>query len=130
MTGQISDGRGLDAAYWGRNVRQTVRFAAAVNGAAEAGIQLFVEVSPHPVLGGVIGECLAAVGREGAAFASLRRQRPERESLLGTLAELYMAGCDMQWQGLFSIPAQHVTLPLYPWQHERYWFEPSSSAHG
>ncbi|WP_344044182.1 acyltransferase domain-containing protein, partial [Saccharothrix xinjiangensis] len=37
----------LDAEYWYRNLRQTVRFAPVVESLGEA---VFVEVSPHPVL--------------------------------------------------------------------------------
>ena len=40
----------MDAGYWYDNLRQTVRFDAAVRVAVEAGHTTFVEVGPHPVL--------------------------------------------------------------------------------
>ena len=126
VTGGASDGHNFDAAYWGRNMRQTVRFADAVQSAAQDGLHLFVELSPHPVLAGVTSDCLAAAGLRGTALASLRRQRPEREGLLGTLAELYAWGCDVNWDALYPTAGMHVDLPLYAWQRQRYWFEPAT----
>ncbi|MEK8104544.1 hypothetical protein NKG94_03985 [Micromonospora sp. M12] len=40
----------LDAAYWYRNLRETVRYADAV-----AGFDTVVEVSPHPILARELG---------------------------------------------------------------------------
>ncbi|MED7953095.1 acyltransferase domain-containing protein, partial [Streptomyces sp. BE303] len=43
-------GRELDGGSWYRNLRQTVRFAEAVDTLAAEGFRAFVEVSAHPVL--------------------------------------------------------------------------------
>ncbi|WP_373315980.1 acyltransferase domain-containing protein, partial [Streptomyces canarius] len=43
-------GEELDAGYWFRNLRQTVRFETAVRALAEEEFGAFVEVSAHPVL--------------------------------------------------------------------------------
>ncbi|WP_030844781.1 acyltransferase domain-containing protein, partial [Streptomyces hygroscopicus] len=50
VTGELLDTAGLDAGYWYRNLRQPVRFQAAVEALAEQGYGAFVEVSSHPVL--------------------------------------------------------------------------------
>jgi acyl transferase domain-containing protein len=50
VTGEIEDGRALDAAYWVRNLRQPVLLSTAVVRLLEDGHDVFVEVSPHPVL--------------------------------------------------------------------------------
>ncbi|MYW22067.1 acyltransferase domain-containing protein, partial [Streptomyces sp. SID2955] len=41
---------GLDAGYWYRNLRQTVRFADTVQALLDDGFRLFIESSAHPVL--------------------------------------------------------------------------------
>ncbi|KPC63694.1 acyltransferase domain-containing protein, partial [Streptomyces chattanoogensis] len=51
----------MDAAYWHRNLRQTVEFETATSALADQGFGLFVEVSPHPVLTFAIQD-VAAVG--------------------------------------------------------------------
>ncbi|MYU19970.1 acyltransferase domain-containing protein, partial [Streptomyces sp. SID8361] len=40
----------LDAGYWYRNLRSTVRFAPSIDRLIEEGFAAFVEVSAHPVL--------------------------------------------------------------------------------
>ncbi|WP_436792101.1 type I polyketide synthase, partial [Yinghuangia sp. YIM S10712] len=49
-TGTLLDTAELDAGYWYRNLRGTVRFEEAVRGLLGSGHGVFVEVSPHPVL--------------------------------------------------------------------------------
>jgi acyl transferase domain-containing protein/acyl-CoA synthetase (AMP-forming)/AMP-acid ligase II/acyl carrier protein len=40
------------------------------------------------------------------------------------LATLFTLGYPVQWrQGRQSRPARRVTLPTYPWQHQRYWID-------
>ena len=56
------DGATLDAEYWWRNLRQPVRFAAAVQALAGDGHRAFVEVSPHPVLIPALRDNLATDG--------------------------------------------------------------------
>ncbi|WP_189788799.1 type I polyketide synthase, partial [Streptomyces capitiformicae] len=50
VTGDRLDMSEMDAGYWYRNLRATVRFEDAVRGLLAEGHRAFVEVSPHPVL--------------------------------------------------------------------------------
>jgi acyl transferase domain-containing protein/acyl carrier protein len=50
VTGGLLDGLELDANYWYRNLRDTVRFEAATHALLDDGFQAFIEISPHPVL--------------------------------------------------------------------------------
>ncbi len=50
VTGGLLDTASLDAEYWYRNLRDTVQFERAVQAALGDGCEVFVEVSPHPVL--------------------------------------------------------------------------------
>jgi len=128
VSGAEASGAEFDAAYWGRNVREPVRFAAAIGALAQDQYSIFLEISPHPVLSGAVADCLAAGGHEGSAVASLRRGRDERASLLTALGELYACGCKVAWDGLYPERGRHVPLPSYPWQRQRYWFEPATPA--
>jgi acyl transferase domain-containing protein len=73
VTGTQATGREFDAKYWGSNIRQTVRFADAIQSMLDAGIQSFVELSPHPVLATSVVECAEAVSRPVEVLLSLRR---------------------------------------------------------
>jgi acyl transferase domain-containing protein/NADPH:quinone reductase-like Zn-dependent oxidoreductase len=129
VTGECADETVFDADYFARNMRQPVRFAEAIGAMSDAGCNLFVELSPHPVLSQSIVECVAPLGREPVVLASLRRGRAERETLLQAGAGLYAAGCDLNWKELQPSSGSVVTLPGYCWQRTRYWLRPRPDDH-
>ncbi len=123
VTGALATAERFDATYFGRNVREPVRFASAIGAMAVDGHDLFLELGPHPVLGGAIAECLEAGGHAGRALASLRRGRCERDTLLEACAALYAAGCSPAWDAV-QRGGNIASLPAYPWQRKRYWIRP------
>jgi len=123
VTGSQVIGTELDAEYWWQNIRNPVRFAAAIDGLLQAECNLFLEIGPQPVLAGAIGRCVAESKREGTVVSSLRRQEPERTMLLGALGKLYTLGYPVDWKPQFPGAGHFVLLPAYPWQRERHWHE-------
>lgn len=109
-----------DASYFGRNVRQPVRFAGAVQEMLRE-CNLLVEIGPHPVLAAAIADCVSPAQTAPVVLTSLRRGRPERETMLQACAGAYAAGCDIDWKDLEAGPGQIVDLPSYPWQRRRHW---------
>jgi acyl transferase domain-containing protein/NAD(P)-dependent dehydrogenase (short-subunit alcohol dehydrogenase family) len=124
VTGGLADGVAFDAAYFGRNVRDTVRFADAVT-ALPAGLAL-LEIGPHPVLARALVACRASAEAPPVVVASLRRGRPERETLLQAAATLYGAGVLSEPGRLQPGPGRTVSLPAYPWQRRRHWLPGSA----
>jgi acyl transferase domain-containing protein/acyl carrier protein len=122
VTGAAVDGTALDGAYWARNVREPVRFAAAVEALAGSGV--FLEIGPHPVLSVAISQTLD----QATVLASLRRGRDERETLLEALGRLWTLGLPVDWSGVHPDGGRHVHLPSYPFQRQRYWFGIENSA--
>ena len=111
-----------DGTYWAANLRNPVRLAAAVAAAAADGYRLFLEVSPHPVLVHSVGETLGELDIEDGYVAhSLRRAKPERETLVTNLGALYCAGVPVDWSALRPAGGQLVDLPVMGWQHRPYW---------
>ncbi len=127
VTGQRAEGAEFNAHYWGENMRNPVLFAAAVDRLIEAGYDLFLELSAHPVLAQSISECLAQAGKKGTVISSLRRKEPERVMLLGTLGKLYTLGYPVDLSRLYPEGGRFIRLPCYPWQRERYWQETEES---
>ena len=119
VTGERLDGRAMDARYWGRNMRDAVRFAPAVAALARDGYKLFLEIAPHPVLAWGIEAVLAEHGG-GTVASSLRRGRPERVCMLEALGQLYTHGAAVDWNAV-QRGGQRVSLPHYPWQRSRFW---------
>ncbi len=126
---KVIDGSSLDARYWYRNLRQTVRFADAVQGALADGHSMFVEVSPHPVLTLALGGLLGVQGSRGAVVATLRRDDGTIERVLLGLGELHSRGLTVAWQSYFaSSKPRRVALPTYAFQRERCWLDADARA--
>jgi acyl transferase domain-containing protein len=125
--GFVAEGE-LDASYWWANMRQTVRLTDAVEGAFAERARVFVEVSPHPGLLPTLEERRLEHAVDGAIVASLSRGRPERAAMLEGLGELYVQGCEVDWNGVFPHGGRRVSLPTYPWQRKR--FAPSETTLG
>ncbi|MGW6787769.1 type I polyketide synthase [Streptomyces chartreusis] len=125
VTGGRLDTTALDAGYWYRNLRQTVRMEAATRALLAAGHRVFVESSPHPVLAGAIGETCEAAGAEGAVvLGSVRRQAGDARAFLLSAAGGWAAGLPVDWRPCFPSAARSepaVELPTYPFQRRRYW---------
>jgi len=122
VEGRVLPGRAFDAAYWGRNLRESVRFAATLARMARDGCSAFVELSAHPVLVGSIQEILAAGGvTRTAVVGSLRRQHGEMRALREAMAALHAAGVGIDWAAAFPGDGRCVDLPSYPWQRRRFW---------
>jgi len=123
VTAAVASGADLGAEYWVRNLREPVMFSTAIEKLIEDGIDVFLEVSPHPILLPAIQQCLFHLERDGIALGSLRREEKERESLLSTLASLYAIGRPIEWSRLCPPGGECAPLPRYPWQRERFWFD-------
>jgi len=127
VTGDVVRGSALDAAYWARNIRQTVRFADAMARAVTMETGLFVEVGPHAVLTVSAQECVDAARGTALAVASLRRNQDERSSMLAALGTIYTRGGSVDWTGVYGT-SPVVDLPAYPYQRQRHWLRRAASA--
>ncbi|MEV4517243.1 SDR family NAD(P)-dependent oxidoreductase, partial [Dactylosporangium sp. NPDC049525] len=125
VTGEPVDAVDLDAGYWWRNLREPVRFDAAVRALARDGHTLFVEVSPHPVLTTPVEETLARLGVDGAAVGTLRRDHGGAGQFRAAVAHAYTCGASVDWTTVFGPSARRlVELPTYPFERQRYWLTP------
>ncbi len=91
VTGAPIAGSTLDAAYWGRNLREKVRFRQGIGALIGAGHRSFVEIAPHPLFAAQIAQMMP-----GALVVSpLRRGAADMAAVEAALAPLGSA----QWQG-------------------------------
>ncbi len=127
LLGRAAQGREFAAGYWGRNLREPVRFEACVAQLLDADARCFVELGPHAVLGGAVRESAQARGIGVTALACGRRDEPEQCCALSVVASLWVAGLDIDWRRVLP-RGRVVDLPLYPWQRERHWSETGSLA--
>ncbi|GLW22311.1 hypothetical protein Mame01_23540 [Microbispora amethystogenes] len=123
VTGGRFDPAELDAGYWYRNLRDTVRFQEAVEAALGDGHTVFVEAGPHPVLTPDIRKILDATGRDGLVTGTLHRDRGDLDEFLRALGVLHVNGGDVDWSGTVRPGARRVPLPTYPFRRRRYWLD-------
>ena len=128
VTGQAMHGLEFDALYWARNMREPVLFSAAVQHLVADGHDIFLEISPNPILLSAMQQGFHQFGQEAAVLPSLRREEDEHTVLLGSLGALYTLGYPVDWNLIYPDGGRCIPLPLYPWQRERCWFEPSTGA--
>ena len=118
-----------DGAYWRRQARERVEFAAGVEALAGAGVDLVVEIGPRPVLGPLVRACWPAADAESgtpgpAVLSSLGGRTGSGEGFAAAVAEAYEAGSELDFEGLYDgEERRRVRLPTYPFQRRRYWVE-------
>jgi acyl transferase domain-containing protein len=152
VTADSLDGGELNADYWYRNLRETVRFEQASRALMNAGHCTFVEISPHPVLTVSLGETAdeltsgrkptgnakqssgarrradptdkAGLSSAVVAIGSLRHNEGGPRRFLTSLGEAWVNGVRVDWETLFRGSGAGTTqLPTYPFQRKRYWLD-------
>jgi acyl transferase domain-containing protein len=123
VTGLVVEaGSDLGTGYWVRQVREPVRFGAALQTVRRiAGEGLWVEIGPHPVLTGLGRPWLAG----GEWVPTLRRGQDDWKMLLGAVGTLWTRGVGIDWRGDEAAGGHRSVagLPTYPFQRERHWLE-------
>ncbi|WP_156107367.1 type I polyketide synthase, partial [Streptomyces violaceusniger] len=129
VSGELVDTAGLDAEYWYRNLRQTVELEATTRTLLGSGHDVFIEVSPHPVLTLPVQQTVEAAGAQAVVVGTLRRDEGGLERFLTSIAELHVNGAGVDWPKVFAgHGARQVDLPTYAFQRQRYWPQPSDDA--
>jgi acyl transferase domain-containing protein/SAM-dependent methyltransferase/aryl carrier-like protein len=122
LTGKaVERDRPVDARYWRRHLRETVRFADGLAAAEVADEGVFLEIGAEPQL------LALAEGIDPARqVASMRRggAKGEWEELLTAAARLYTLGVHLDWKGVNAGRAwRKLSLPGYSFARTRHWFE-------
>ncbi|MFG2880524.1 SDR family NAD(P)-dependent oxidoreductase, partial [Streptomyces sp. NPDC048337] len=122
VTADWADGTEMDGGYWYRNLRRTVLFEDATQALLAQRHDVFLEMSPHPVLAVGLAETIEAAGADGLVIGSLRRHRGGLDQLLTSVATAFTGGVPVDWTAYYEgSDAQHVDLPTYAFQHEHFW---------
>jgi len=124
VTGELVTDRAVDAAYWVENLCSPVKFSAAVRRLLDRGRDTFLEISPHPILLSAVRGDAQDLSRACTLLPSMRRDDPDRATMLASLGTLYTRGQSVAWAQLYPSDAQCVAAPTYPWQRDRFWLDP------
>ncbi|AGL19227.1 type I polyketide synthase [Actinoplanes sp. N902-109] len=118
----LTDADRLDAGYWYRNLRGTVRFEPAVRDLIAQDHRVFIELGAHPTLLAAITATADAQAADVTATGSIRRDDGGPDRLLRSMAELFVRGVPIAWETLTPARTpEPAALPTYPFDHQRYW---------
>ena len=111
--------------YWREHVRQPVQFDLSIRTLRELGASCFLEIGPKPTLLAMGQACLP--DEDLVWLPSLRPKRSDWSVILESLQTFYLSGARVDWQGFDrGYSREKVSLPTYPFQHQRYWFRSSN----
>ncbi len=127
VTAEELAGSEMDATYWWRNVREPVLFGPAILQLLKRYPTSFLELGPHPALASSLRDCGEAAGKHPHVFHSLKREVDEQEEILGNLAQLHLAGAELDWLAINQGRGVPMDLPSYPWSNESFWLETDAS---
>ncbi|HEX8139749.1 MAG TPA: SDR family oxidoreductase [Pyrinomonadaceae bacterium] len=113
-----------DPEYWGRHLRQTVRFADGLEVLLKESGGILLEVGPGQTLSRLVKRhpgCPA----DQVVLSSMRPhdgEQSDEDCLITTLGQLWLNGVGVDWPGFYRHERRHrVTLPTYPFERQRYW---------
>ncbi|MET4927489.1 acyltransferase domain-containing protein, partial [Streptomyces sp. PSRA5] len=116
--GWHSAGTATDPGYWGRAIREPVRFSQAVNTLAEVGAGSVWEIGSHPQLTSL---AKASWGETQPTWlTTLRRDRTDQAQLHAAVADHYNhTRADLDWAGLHrGKDRRTTTIPAYPFNRQ------------
>lgn len=130
VTGGELAGAKLDAHYWWRNIREPVLFEQAVAALLSTGANLFISVSPHPILRSYLYESMQKSSVDGTVITTLQRDLDDPLLIRKAAARAIVAGVSPNRLALFPEPGQTFALPAYPWQREPFWHPVTAESQG
>lgn len=113
--------RNLDGVYWWSNIRQPVRFAAAMATVVrDHEPNVVLEIAPHSALQPLIQQCLDSSNSRALTIGSLKRDGSDTAHFQEALGMLFKAGVDLDFAAQYPKPAPlaHL-LPGHPRENER-----------
>ena len=108
----------LNADYWFANLRLPVRFDSTLRQLLAADFRALIEVSPHTVLATSMESIIESQGKtDVAVITTLARDDGDIRRFLLAATHAQAVGLPVRFNGP---SAGQVTLPTYPFQHQRH----------
>ncbi|OCB21234.1 polyketide synthase [Mycobacterium malmoense] len=116
-----------DVDYWKKGLRHSVYFTHGVRNAVDSGHTTFLELAPNPVALMQVGLTTASAGLHDAQLIpTLARKQDEVESIVSTMAQLYVYGHDLDIWTLFTRaagPADYANIPPTRFKRKEHWLD-------
>lgn len=115
-----------DPASWSRQISSTIRFADELDVVLAEPGRILIEVGPG---GNLTGSAIRHPKWSSGHRAVRLMRHPiqhadDRDTFLRALGELWSAGVEIDWTPQRPARPRLVSLPGYPFAHQRHWVEP------
>ncbi|WP_164867903.1 type I polyketide synthase [Rhodovarius crocodyli] len=114
VTGELLAPEECTPAYWWRNLREPVRFSAALGQALDSQPALFLEIGPNPVLQSYLREGLRNAGSEAGFGVTLSKRDVAGDPFPQIADRATVQGADPRAAAHFDGPALRRGLPAAP----------------
>ncbi len=106
VTGEAATAEMLGAEHWWHNVREPVRFEAALSRLLEDGFKIFVEVGPKPILTSYVRDIQREAGVRGAIIETMNETDGQAagDPIERAAAKVLLAGGNVDLQRFFGPP--------------------------
>lgn len=112
--------------YWGKHLREHVRFSACVRELQKTPGRVFMEVGPGRTLSALVKLHLKD-DDDQVVLSCIRHPQEHRSDmafLLHTIGELWACGGEINWERFYgNEKRQRVALPTYPFDRKRRWID-------
>lgn len=132
LTGEHVGKRMATVDYWVQQLRQPLNFLACAKGLLDAKVDVAIEIGPGAALVSMVRDTYDEISKQNqdedkalnplVSVANMQKSMSGLDSLTLSMAQLYVAGLDLDWQQI--IPVKQVTpvhLPTYRYQRESIW---------
>jgi len=125
VTGQWIESEVTEPSYWGRHLRETVKFS---QGASELlrEAHAFLEIGPGQTLSTLVRR-QTGYSTQTIVATSLRHVQESDSDVARcqkSLGQLWAVGANVNWKSVYEgEKRKRVALPGYPFERERYWIE-------
>ena len=125
MTGRtIGSSEVQEAAYWSHRPERKLPLERTARTLEELGVGLVIEIGAQAELGPALARCWPSASAEGVGPPHvLSSLSGASNGFLEAVAQTYESGLSINLAGLFAGERRsRVSLPIYPFQHRRFWF--------
>ncbi len=124
----LTSSQATDPAYWGRHLREPVRFAAGIQKLWQVPERVLLEVGPGNTGTILARQQIKDINRQVAisSLGTSASDNMESTTLCAAVGQLWLAGARIDWHRYYEAEQRHrLALPTYPFERKRFWIEPA-----